>query len=148
MILEKIGKAAMLEQLAEEAAELAHAALKYARILRDENPTPVSMDDAIANLSEEVTDVSMCLDEMKIYPVREIYEAKRARWLGRLEEKARQGILGDGDCDGDRCDISELLKNRRTEKKGKSQQWLERIGGVEQGSDSDGIGRRKERDDR
>lgn len=34
MMLEAIGKAAMLEQLAEEAAELAQAALKAARILR------------------------------------------------------------------------------------------------------------------
>ena len=76
MIIEKIGKPAMLEQLAEEAAELAQAALKCARILRDENPTPVSMEDAVANLSEEVTDVSTCLDELKIYPMKDIYEAK------------------------------------------------------------------------
>ena len=33
-MIEKIGAAAMLEQLAEEAMELAHAALKLARIER------------------------------------------------------------------------------------------------------------------
>ena len=36
MMIEKIGKAAMLEQLAEEAAELSQAALKLARVLRGE----------------------------------------------------------------------------------------------------------------
>lgn len=39
-ILEMIGTAALLEQLAEESAELAQAALKMARKLRGENPTP------------------------------------------------------------------------------------------------------------
>ena len=42
MMIEAIGSAAMLEQLAEESAELAQAALKAARILRDDNPTPGS----------------------------------------------------------------------------------------------------------
>ena len=40
MMIEKIGTPAMLEQMAEEAAELAQAALKLARVLRAENPTP------------------------------------------------------------------------------------------------------------
>lgn len=38
-IIEEIGEAAMLEQLAEECTELAKAALKMARIIRKENPT-------------------------------------------------------------------------------------------------------------
>ena len=42
MMIEKIGKPAMLEQLAEEAAELSQAALKLARVIRNENPTPVT----------------------------------------------------------------------------------------------------------
>lgn len=37
-IIEEIGEAAMLEQLAEECTELAKAALKMARIIRKENP--------------------------------------------------------------------------------------------------------------
>ena len=41
-IIEEIGEAAMLEQLAEECTELAKAALKMARIIRKENPTPVT----------------------------------------------------------------------------------------------------------
>ena len=42
MMIEKIGTSAKLEQLAEEAAELSQAALKLARVLRGENPTPVN----------------------------------------------------------------------------------------------------------
>ena len=41
-IIEEIGEAAMLEQLAEECTELAKAALKMARIIRKENPSPIS----------------------------------------------------------------------------------------------------------
>lgn len=52
-IAEKLPVPALLEQLAEEAAELAQAALKYARILRGENPTPVNVYKAHANLIEE-----------------------------------------------------------------------------------------------
>ena len=51
-IIEEIGEAAMLEQLAEECTELAKAALKMARIIRKENPTPVTEKDAIANIRE------------------------------------------------------------------------------------------------
>ena len=39
-IIDTIGLPAMLEQLAEECSELAQASLKYARLLRGENPTP------------------------------------------------------------------------------------------------------------
>ena len=60
-ILEMIGTAALLEQLAEESAELAQAALKMARKLRGENPTPKSRADCIANLQEEIADVELCI---------------------------------------------------------------------------------------
>ena len=39
-IIDSIGLPAVLEQLAEECSELAQASLKYARLLRGENPTP------------------------------------------------------------------------------------------------------------
>ena len=51
-IIEEIGEAAMLEQLAEECTELAKAALKMARIIRKENPTPVTEKEAIDNIQE------------------------------------------------------------------------------------------------
>ena len=61
LIISKIGLPAALEQLAEEAAELSKAALKVARIIRKENPTPVTYEQAIANLEEEAADVRNCL---------------------------------------------------------------------------------------
>lgn len=60
-ILEMIGTAALLEQLAEESAELAQAALKMARKIRNENPTPKSHTDCVANLQEEIADVELCI---------------------------------------------------------------------------------------
>lgn len=66
MMIEAIGRAAMLEQLAEEAAELAQAALKAARILRGDNPTPVTLKEAEEHLVEEYTDVYQCAMELDV----------------------------------------------------------------------------------
>lgn len=41
-MIDAIGEPAMLEMLAEEASELTQAALKASRVLRGENPTPVT----------------------------------------------------------------------------------------------------------
>ena len=60
-ILETIGEPAVLEQLAEECTELAQAALTLARILREENPTPVSRKEARDRLVDEKQDVMNCL---------------------------------------------------------------------------------------
>ena len=49
-ILNKIGEAAALEQLAEECTELAQSALKLARKIRGENPTPKSLEECKASL--------------------------------------------------------------------------------------------------
>lgn len=60
-ILETIGEPAVLEQLAEECTELAQAALKLSRILREENPTPISRKEARERLVDEKQDVMNCL---------------------------------------------------------------------------------------
>ena len=65
MLLERIGRAAMLEQVAEECSELAHACLKYARYLRNENPTNKNIIDIQTNLEEEAADVKICLKELE-----------------------------------------------------------------------------------
>ena len=59
LIINKIGLPATLEQLAEEAAELSKAALKLARVIRGENPTPVSYAQAVDSLMEEAADVEL-----------------------------------------------------------------------------------------
>ena len=64
MMIEAIGSAAMLEQLAEESAELAQAALKAARILRDDNTTTVTLPEACGAVIEEYADIVQCPVEM------------------------------------------------------------------------------------
>lgn len=86
-MIEKIGKAAMLEQLAEEAAELSQAALKLARVLRGENPTPVTEEEAWKHLVEEYTDVYQCAMEL-IIPVDWLQiSRKEKRFQKRWEER-------------------------------------------------------------
>ena len=63
-ITDKIGFPATLEQCAEECSELAQVCLKMARKLRDENPTPKSIEDIIENLNDETADVLVCIDEL------------------------------------------------------------------------------------
>ena len=92
MIAEKIGQAALLEQTAEEAAELSHAALKLARILRGENPTPVDAVSARKALCEEYADLQVCVTELTasgyvdLATVVRIMESKRQRWERQLLE--------------------------------------------------------------
>lgn len=80
----------LLAQLAEEASELAQAALKMRRTLSDTNPTPVTRKQAEAGLLEEIADVKLCLHEGGFERVRDkiqvnrIISAKAERWLKRL----------------------------------------------------------------
>ena len=85
--VEEIGEAAMLEQLAEECTELAKAALKMARIIRKENPTPVTEKDAIANIREEYTDVVQCAGELSLTVDEEQMARKHERWEKRVRDR-------------------------------------------------------------
>lgn len=80
-----IGREAALEQLAEEAAELAQAALKVSRILRGINPTPTHLDDAERALVEELSDVILCAQVAGLIPEQDIMITKLRRWAERLE---------------------------------------------------------------
>lgn len=95
-IIDNVGKPAVLEQLAEECAELAHAALKLARILRDENPTPVTLEDALTCFYEEVHDVRCCIDvaleaagPYELPPM----QSGTERWRERIAVRLRQQML-------------------------------------------------------
>ena len=75
--------------LAEEATELAHAALKLRRYVDGSNPTPVTEKEAVDNLLEEIGDVLLCLKVLG-FPVNpdnyeEAMDAKLKRWVERLE---------------------------------------------------------------
>lgn len=89
-IVDQIGVPALLEQMAEECCELAQACLKMARKLRDENPTPKSIEDIRDNLIEELADVELCriyLEDSGVVRINEPYSImydKEQRWEKRL----------------------------------------------------------------
>lgn len=64
----KLGLPELLAQLGEEGAELSQAALKMRRVLDKHNPTPVTLNEAEANLAEEFADVLVCMMAVGISP--------------------------------------------------------------------------------
>ncbi len=88
MIFDRIGAAATYEMLAEESIEMAHAAMKMARILRGENPTPLKMEDAFKNICEEYTDVAICLRELPVKVNEDLMCRKKERFLQRWKAKS------------------------------------------------------------
>lgn len=89
----KLSCADKVGQLAEEASELCHAALKLERVLRGTNPTPVTIPEATQKVLEETADVLNCLEVLKIWPGTEsingIREEKLDRWVERIKERNR-----------------------------------------------------------
>lgn len=86
---EEMSEESLLEQLIEECGELIQAGAKRLRILRGENPTPVTKDENLANLREEINDVSLCIDVLDWkFPV--LFSTEKAkkyeRWCERLAE--------------------------------------------------------------
>ena len=85
--------AEIMTQLAEEAAELSQAALKYRRTLSNSNPTPITRHEAEKILLEEIADVKLCLHVSGFEAVRHKIQvnrtitAKAERWLKRLVER-------------------------------------------------------------
>lgn len=76
----------LLAQVAEKAAELGHAACKLRRALDKSNPTPVSIQEALRNYTEEVADVYLSIQAVGVDEdvVQEIRLEKSHRWLNRL----------------------------------------------------------------
>lgn len=91
-IQEKLTTEELLAQLAEEAAELGHAALKLRRVYDGSNPTPTTYEDALANLHEEIADVQLLLKVLELNGPNHkakhthIMQEKVARWARRLKE--------------------------------------------------------------
>ena len=88
-IVKELGEPAVLEQLAEECTELAQAALKYARLMRGENPTPKTEEECLKALAEEMADTRLCIDlidGVHHFNYSLVMDAKEARWKRRIEE--------------------------------------------------------------
>lgn len=85
-------KTEILAQLAEEASELAQAALKLRRALDGTNPTPKSVEECRSAFEEEHADVVNCIialdmDDVTFDRMRKMQYEKEVRWLSRLEAK-------------------------------------------------------------
>lgn len=96
-ILAEMPFAELLAGLAEEAAELGQAALKYRRAIDCTNPTPVTPKEAQESLFEEIADVTLYLGVMDLIADVAFYTAlpyersqeKLQRWLDRLKGDKR-----------------------------------------------------------
>lgn len=96
-IRSRLSDAEQMAGLAEEATELAHAALKLRRVIDGSNPTPVTEKEAVDNLLEEVGDVLLCLEVLG-FPVdpeayQVVMDAKLERWANRLKGECRDFIV-------------------------------------------------------
>lgn len=84
----------LLIQLAEEAAELAQAASKYHRAIRGINPTPVSQYGARLALIEEVADVNVAAEAVRMKlgilcdEIAVVEDEKIERWKKRIRTEA------------------------------------------------------------
>ena len=87
IITERIPVTELLAGLAEEAAELAQAALKLRRCYDGTNPTPADADIQYERFLEEIGDVELYLDQLSInrMVIQDYKAAKLERWVKRLE---------------------------------------------------------------
>lgn len=81
-----ITEPAAYEALGEECTELAQAALKMARVLRAENPTPVSQQEAFEMVREELTDVVSCAIALGL----EVDDDQSVRKFQRMQERSKR----------------------------------------------------------
>lgn len=86
---------ALLEQLAEEAAEVSQAALKLIRTMpNSENPTPVTFNQACEDLTQELFDVVIAADILGLTLSTEAIKddhPKIVRWADRVRAKEAAG---------------------------------------------------------
>jgi len=81
-----VGYAACYEALAEECMELAHCALKLARVLRGDNPVKEGGRNYLDKLDEKYTDVVSCAIALELKPNADISVWKWNCHKKRLEE--------------------------------------------------------------
>lgn len=88
----------LLEQLAEESAELSQAALKLIRANgMNQNPTPISEDEALSSLKEEANDVLLILVILGLADQSAVYDwRKLVRWAERIQESGEKKEAENG----------------------------------------------------
>lgn len=88
-VREQLSPADQFGQVAEEAVELAHAAMKMQRILNGTNPTPVTEKEAMGCCLEEICDLYNALEVLKLdvsLKYEGIRKKKMARWVERIKK--------------------------------------------------------------
>ena len=93
-VREQLSPADQFGQVAEEAVELAHAAMKMQRILNGTNPTPVTEKEAIGKVMEEICDLYNALEVLKL-DVSLKYEGIRKKKMARWVERIKKGVKAD-----------------------------------------------------
>lgn len=94
-IVKKVPLDALLMQLAEECGELTQAVGKYYRATHDGNPTPMTLADALDKLVEEIADVNVAAEAVRIKlgiyceQIAEAEDAKIERWRRRINGAPR-----------------------------------------------------------
>lgn len=89
--MRNLSEAVLYEGLAEEAAELAAISSKMARILRNENPAGITMEECYNKVIEELSDVTLYLNELNICPSNDTIATKYNRWNERLDIMGQSG---------------------------------------------------------
>lgn len=79
-----LSKPCLYDQLAEEATELAQAAIKMSRILRGENPAPVTPQFVERMVNEEYNDVMNVIHLLGFCENKDMQREKMRRWIERL----------------------------------------------------------------
>lgn len=96
-VLEHIDRRTLLEQLAEEAAELSQAALKLIRAEKlSDNPTPANVSIASEQLNEELADVLVAADAIGIPILESCDNSKWHRWAARIKKECEKKDICDG----------------------------------------------------
>lgn len=93
-IYSEVGRLEILTVIAEEAAEVAQAALKLRRVINQSsgNPSPVEQQKAIDSLNEELGDFLVAVNAAVPDPMIDVSKIirterhKRLRWLSRIHE--------------------------------------------------------------
>ena len=90
-VREQLSPGDQFAQVAEEAVELAHAAMKMQRILTGTNPTPVTEKEAMGKVMEEICDLYNALEVLKL-DVNMKYEGIRKKKMARWVERIQKGV--------------------------------------------------------
>ncbi|MBQ5390258.1 MAG: hypothetical protein IIU58_05050 [Clostridia bacterium] len=94
-IISTLALDALLIQLAEECGELTQAVCKYYRATHDDNPTPLTLADALDRLVEEIADVNVAAEAVRMKlgicceQIAEAEDAKIERWRRWVSDAPR-----------------------------------------------------------